>query len=35
MLSTLIITAAFTTGDTVDYSITKQAYDACSAPTWR
>ena len=27
MLSTLIITAAFTTGDTVDYSITKQAYD--------
>ncbi len=27
MLSTVIITAAFTTGDTVDYSITKQAYD--------
>lgn len=27
MLSTLIITAAFTTGDTVDYSITKQTYD--------
>lgn len=27
MLSTLIITAAFTTGDTVDYSVTKQAYD--------
>ncbi|HET9476756.1 MAG TPA: FtsX-like permease family protein [Dehalococcoidia bacterium] len=27
MLSTVIITAAFTTGDTVDYSITKQTYD--------
>ena len=27
MLSTVIITAAFTTGDTVDYSITKIAYD--------
>jgi putative ABC transport system permease protein len=27
MLSTVIITAAFTTGDTVDYSVTKQAYD--------
>lgn len=27
MLSTIIITAAFTTGDTVDYSITKQTYD--------
>src|SRR5712692_2565372 len=27
MLSTVIITAAFTTGDTVDYSITKEAYD--------
>ena len=27
MLSTMIITAAFTTGDTVDYSITKQTYD--------
>src|SRR5260370_24904508 len=27
MLSTVIITAAFTTGDTVDYSITKPAYD--------
>jgi putative ABC transport system permease protein len=27
MLSTVIITAAFTTGDTVDYSISKQAYD--------
>ena len=26
MLSTLIISAAFTTGDTVDYSISKQAY---------
>ncbi len=26
MLSTVIITAAFTTGDTIDYSITKQAY---------
>lgn len=27
MLSTVIIAAAFTTGDTVDYSITKQTYD--------
>jgi ABC-type lipoprotein release transport system permease subunit len=27
MLSTLIITAAFTTGDTIDYSITKATYD--------
>jgi len=27
MLSTVIITAAFTTGDTVDYSITSEAYD--------
>src|SRR3989304_2372012 len=27
MLSTVIITAAFTTGDTVDYSVTKQAYE--------
>ena len=27
MLSTVIITAAFTTGDTVDYSVTKQTYD--------
>ena len=27
MLSTLIISAAFTTGDTVDHSLTKQAYD--------
>ncbi|HUF53242.1 MAG TPA: FtsX-like permease family protein [Dehalococcoidia bacterium] len=27
MLSTVIITAAFTTGDTVDYSITKATYD--------
>src|SRR5262245_19254643 len=27
MLSTLIITAAFTTGDTLDYSITKGVYD--------
>lgn len=27
MLSTVIITAAFTTGDTVDFSITKQTYD--------
>ncbi len=27
MLSTVIITAAFTTGDTVDYSITKEVYD--------
>src|SRR3989442_9988753 len=26
MLSTLIISAAFTTGDTVDYSLTRQAY---------
>src|SRR3970040_1553663 len=26
MLSTLIISAAFTTGDTVDYSITNQAF---------
>ena len=28
MLSTLIISAAFTTGDTVDYSLTKMMYDA-------
>jgi len=27
MLATLIITAAFTTGDTVDYSVTSKAYD--------
>src|SRR3989304_7657194 len=27
MLSPVIVTAAFTTGDTVDYSITKLAYD--------
>ena len=27
MLSTLIITASFTTGDTIDYSFTKSAYD--------
>jgi putative ABC transport system permease protein len=27
MLATLIITAAFTTGDTVDYSVTEKAYD--------
>ncbi len=27
MLSTVIITAAFVTGDTVDYSVTKQTYD--------
>ena len=27
MLSTVIITAAFTTGDTVDYSVTKQTFD--------
>jgi putative ABC transport system permease protein len=27
MLSTLIVTASFTTGDTVDYSISKQTYD--------
>ncbi|MEO6198179.1 MAG: FtsX-like permease family protein, partial [Dehalococcoidia bacterium] len=27
MLSTVIITAAFATGDTVDYSVTKQTYD--------
>jgi putative ABC transport system permease protein len=27
MLATLIITAAFTTGDTIDHSITSQAYD--------
>ncbi|MFN8559413.1 MAG: hypothetical protein U0531_19440 [Dehalococcoidia bacterium] len=27
MLGTLIITAAFTSGDTVDYSITKSVYD--------
>ena len=28
MLSTLIISAAFTTGDTVDHSITKMVYDS-------
>ncbi len=28
MLSTLIVSAAFTTGDTLDYSVTKVAYDA-------
>src|SRR3990172_3486074 len=27
MLSTVIVTAAFTTGDTVDYSVTKETYD--------
>ena len=27
MLATLIITAAFTTGDTIDYSITKKSFD--------
>ena len=27
MLSTLIITASFTTGDTIDYSFTKSTYD--------
>ena len=33
MLSTLIITAAFTTGDTIDYSIAETTYDLYGAPT--
>ena len=33
MLATLITTASFTTGDTIDYSITKIAYDTSSART--